>query len=74
MRIAVVAIYTDPTRLPRKEPSPMQSAVPEMIAGLCPPSAEIELFHEKEVDVPLDREWELRSIVGVDAPPRCRQA
>lgn len=59
MRIAVIAIYTDPTRLPRKEPSPMQSAVPEMIAGLCPPSAEIELFHEKEVEVPLDRDWDL---------------
>jgi len=59
MRIAVIAIYTDPTRLPRKEPSPMQSAVPEMIAGLCPPSATIELFHEKEVDVPLDRYWDL---------------
>jgi radical SAM superfamily enzyme YgiQ (UPF0313 family) len=59
LRIAVIAIYTDPTRLPRKEPSPMQSAVPEMIAGLCPPSAEIELFHEKEADVPLDREWDL---------------
>jgi len=59
VRIAVVAIYTDPTRLARKEPSPMQSAVPEMLAGLCPPSAEIELFHEKEVDVPLDRRWDL---------------
>src|SRR5512140_980913 len=37
----------------------MQSAVPEMIAGLCPPSATIELYNEKEVDVPLDREWDL---------------
>jgi radical SAM superfamily enzyme YgiQ (UPF0313 family) len=59
VRIAIVAVYTDPTRLPRKEPSPMQSAVPEMLAGLCPRSAEIELFHEKEVEVPLDRRWDL---------------
>jgi len=59
VRIAIIAIYTDPTRLPRKERSPMQSAVPELIAGLCPPSAELELIHEKEQDVPLDRDWDL---------------
>ena len=37
----------------------MQSAVPELIAGLCPEGAEIELYNEKEIDVPLDREWDL---------------
>lgn len=37
----------------------MQSAVPELIAGLCPPSATIELYNEKERDVPLDRDWDL---------------
>ena len=37
----------------------MQSAVPELIAGLCPPDAQIELYNEKELDVPLDRDWDL---------------
>ena len=59
MRIAIIAAYTHATRLPRKERSVMQSAVPELIAGLCPPDAEIELYNEKEVDVPLDRDWDL---------------
>jgi len=59
VRIAVIATYTHPTRLPRKERSAMQTGVPELIAGLCPPSATIELYNEKEVDIPLDREWDL---------------
>ena len=37
----------------------MQSAVPELIAGLCPPGAEIELYNEKERDIPEDRDWDL---------------
>jgi radical SAM superfamily enzyme YgiQ (UPF0313 family) len=37
----------------------MQSAVPELIAGLCPDNAEVEIYNEKEVDVPLDRDWDL---------------
>ena len=59
MRIAVIATYTHPTRRRVKEPSVMQSAVPELIAGLCPPDAEIEIYNEKEVDIPLDRDWDL---------------
>jgi radical SAM superfamily enzyme YgiQ (UPF0313 family) len=59
MRIAIIATYTHATRLPKKERSVMQSAVPELIAGLCPADAEIELYNEKEVDVPLDREWDI---------------
>lgn len=59
MRIAIISTYTHPTRLPKKERSIMQSAVPELLAGLCPPDAEIELYNEKEVDVPLDRDWDL---------------
>ncbi|ADO72641.1 Radical SAM domain protein [Stigmatella aurantiaca DW4/3-1] len=59
MRIAIIATYTHPTRRRIKEPSIMQSAVPELIAGLCPPHAEIELFNEKEQDIPLDRHWDL---------------
>jgi len=46
MRIAIIATYTHATRLPRKERSVMQSAVPELIAGLCPPDADIELYNE----------------------------
>ncbi len=37
----------------------MQSAVPELIAGLCPDHAEVEIYNEKEADVPLDRHWDL---------------
>jgi radical SAM superfamily enzyme YgiQ (UPF0313 family) len=59
VRIAIIATYTHPTRLPRKEPSVMQSAVPELLAGLCPPDAEVEIFNEKERDIPLDRHWDL---------------
>jgi radical SAM superfamily enzyme YgiQ (UPF0313 family) len=59
MRIAVIATYTHPTRKRVKEASIMQSAVPELIAGLCPPHAEVEIFNEKETDIPLDRHWDL---------------
>src|SRR4051794_17067811 len=59
MRIAIIATYTHPTRRRVKEPSIMQSAVPELIAGLCPPHAEVEVFNEKETDIPLDRHWDL---------------
>ncbi len=59
MRIAIIATYTHPTRRRVKEPSVMQSAVPELIAGLCPPDADIEIYNEKEDDIPLDRHWDL---------------
>jgi radical SAM superfamily enzyme YgiQ (UPF0313 family) len=59
MRIAVIATYTHPSRLPLKEHSVMQSAVPELVASLCPDDAEVELYNEKETDIPLDRSWDL---------------
>ncbi len=59
MRIAVISTYTHPTRLPRKERGIMQSSVPELIASLCPDYAEVEVYNEKEMDIPLDREWDL---------------
>jgi radical SAM superfamily enzyme YgiQ (UPF0313 family) len=59
MRIAVISTYTHPTRLPIKEKSVMQSAVPELIASLCPDHAEVEIYNEKETDIPLDRDWDL---------------
>jgi len=59
MRIAIISTYTHPTRLPIKEKSVMQSSVPELIAGLCPEHAEIEIYNEKEIDIPLDRDWDL---------------
>src|SRR6478609_10421428 len=59
MRIAIIATYTHPTRLRVKELSIMQSSVPELLAALCPPHAEVELYNEKEVDIPLDRHWDL---------------
>lgn len=59
MRIAVIATYTHPTRRRVKEPSVMQSSVPELIAGLCPPDAQIEIYNEKEVDIPLERHWDV---------------
>jgi radical SAM superfamily enzyme YgiQ (UPF0313 family) len=59
MRIAVIATYTHPTRLPIKERSVMQSAVPELIASLCPDHAQVEIYNEKEVDIPLDRHWDI---------------
>ena len=37
----------------------MQSAAPELIAGLCPDYADVEIYNEKEVDIPLDRDWDL---------------
>lgn len=59
MRIAVIATFTHPTRQTIKEPSVMQSSVPELIAGLCPDYAEVEVFNEKESEVPLDRHWDV---------------
>jgi radical SAM superfamily enzyme YgiQ (UPF0313 family) len=59
MRIAVISTYTHPTRLPHKERGVMQSSVPELIASLCPDHAEVEVYNEKEADIPLDREWDL---------------
>ena len=59
MRIAVISTYTHPTRLPHKERGVMQSSVPELIASLCPDHAEVEVYNEKEIDIPLDREWDL---------------
>jgi len=37
----------------------MQSSVPELLAGLCPEHVEVEIFNEKEADIPLDRDWDL---------------
>lgn len=59
MRIAVISTYTHPTRLARKERGVMQSSVPELIASLCPDHAEVELYNEKEADIPLERDWDL---------------
>jgi radical SAM superfamily enzyme YgiQ (UPF0313 family) len=59
MRIAVISTYTHPTRLPQKERGVMQSSVPELIASLCPDNAEVEVYNEKEMDIPLDRDWDL---------------
>jgi len=59
MRIAVISTYTHPTRLPQKERGVMQSSVPELIASLCPDHAEVEVYNEKEIDIPLEREWDL---------------
>ena len=59
MRIAIISTYTHPSRLPRKERGVMQSAVPELLASLCPDDAEVEVYNEKESDVPLDRDWDL---------------
>lgn len=59
MRIAVISTYTHPTRQRIKEPSIMQSAVPELIAGLLPPHVEVEIYNEKEIDIPRDRHWDL---------------
>jgi radical SAM superfamily enzyme YgiQ (UPF0313 family) len=59
MKIAIITTYRHPTRLQLKERSVMQSSVPELIASLCPAHAEIELYNEKEVDIPLHRHWDL---------------
>lgn len=59
MRIAIITTFRHPSRLLRKEHSVMQPAAPELIAALCPPHAEIEIYNEKERDVPLDRDWDL---------------
>lgn len=59
MRIAVISTYTHPTRLPQKERGVMQSSVPELIASLCPDYAEVEVYNEKEIDIPLERDWDL---------------
>jgi radical SAM superfamily enzyme YgiQ (UPF0313 family) len=59
MKIAIISTYTHPTRRRVREPSVMQSSVPELIAGLCPEGAEVEIWNEKEADIPLDRDWDL---------------
>jgi radical SAM superfamily enzyme YgiQ (UPF0313 family) len=59
MLIAVIATYTHPSRLHIKERSVMQSAVPELIAGLCPDHTAVELYNEKEIDLPMDRDWDI---------------
>jgi radical SAM superfamily enzyme YgiQ (UPF0313 family) len=59
MRIAIISTYTHPSRLHLKEKSVMQSAVPELIASLCPDHAEVEIYNEKEADIPLDRHWDI---------------
>lgn len=37
----------------------MQSAVPEMISGLLPDHADVEIYNEKETAIPLDHYWDL---------------
>ncbi|HEX8557083.1 MAG TPA: radical SAM protein [Pyrinomonadaceae bacterium] len=59
MKIAVISTYTHPTRLALKERGVMQSSAPELIASLCPDGAEVEVYNEKETDIPLDRDWDL---------------
>ncbi|MBI3694011.1 MAG: B12-binding domain-containing radical SAM protein [Acidobacteria bacterium] len=59
MRIAIIATYTHPTRLPAKERTIQHSSAPELIAGLCPEDVDIEIYNEKEEDIPLDRDWDL---------------
>lgn len=59
MRIAIIATFRHPSRQPRRERSVMQAAAPELLAALCPPHAEIELYTEKEVEIPADRHWDL---------------
>lgn len=59
MKVAIISTYTHPTRTRVKEPSVMQSSVPELLAGLCPEHVEVEIFNEKEADIPLDRDWDL---------------
>jgi len=59
MKIAIIATFCHPSRLPMKEMSCMQPAAPELIAGLCPSYAEIEIYNEKETAIPFDRHWDL---------------
>jgi radical SAM superfamily enzyme YgiQ (UPF0313 family) len=59
LKIAAIATYVHPTRLRVREHSAMQCAVPELIAALCPESADVEIYNEKERDIPLDRDWDL---------------
>ncbi|MCK6548189.1 B12-binding domain-containing radical SAM protein [Myxococcota bacterium] len=59
MRIAIIVTYTHPSRVPTKERSVMQSAVPYLLAALCPRDAEIEIYNEKTAEIPLDRDWDL---------------
>ena len=59
MRIVVISTYIHPSRLPLKERGVMQSSVPELIAGLCPDHAQVELYNEKEADIPLNGNWDL---------------
>lgn len=59
MKVAIVSTYTHPTRTRVKEPSVMQSTVPELLAGLLPEHVEVEIFNEKEADIPLDRDWDV---------------
>lgn len=59
MKIAVISAYRHPSRLELRRPSILPSSVPEVIAGLCPPEADIELVVERERVVPFDRGWDL---------------
>lgn len=59
MRIAVIATYLHPSRTRVDQRSVLYTAVPELIASLCPEDAEIELYNEKEEEIPLDRHWDL---------------
>ena len=59
MRIAIIATFRHPSRLPLLERSAMQPVAPELIAALCPPHAEVEIYNEKERAIPMDRHWDL---------------
>lgn len=59
MRIAIISTFTHPSRQRHKARSVMQSSVPYLIAALCPPDVEVEVYNEKETDIPLDRHWDL---------------
>jgi radical SAM superfamily enzyme YgiQ (UPF0313 family) len=37
----------------------MQSSAPELIASLCPQDADIELYNEKEVSIPMNKHWDI---------------
>ncbi len=60
LRVAILATYVHPSRIERvKERSVMQSAVPELLAALCPDHAEVEIYNEKVEAIPLDKEWDV---------------
>lgn len=59
MKIGIISCYRHPSRQERLRPSALPSSAPELIAGLCPPDAEIELVIEREQVLSYDRGWDL---------------